>query len=97
MGTTWTRGSLRGGSRRPSCRPLPANSVIVMDNASFHRKSRLPELAGRAGHVVLFLPPYSPELNPIENFWGWLKRQLRKILPDCPTFDYALCSVFEGR
>ena len=76
---------------------LPEGSVIVMDNASFHRKSRLPGLAERAGHRVLFLPPYSPELNPIENFWGWLKRELRRILPCCPTFSDALRSVLEGR
>jgi putative transposase len=76
---------------------LPPNSVIVMDNASFHRKSRLPGLAEEAGHRVLFLPPYSPELNPIENYWSWLKRQLRKILPGFQTFDDALCSIFEGR
>ncbi len=76
---------------------LPANSVVVMDNASFHRKPRLPGLAEKAGHRVLFLPPYSPELNPIENYWSWLKRQLRKILPGFQTFNYALCSIFEGR
>jgi transposase len=76
---------------------LPPNSVMVMDNASFHRKTRLPGLAERAGHRVLFLPPYSPELNPIENYWSWLKRQLRKILPGFLTFNDALCPVFEGR
>ena len=47
---------------------LPRDSVIVVDNASFHRKSKLPGLAEGAGYRVLFLPPYSPELNPIENF-----------------------------
>ena len=76
---------------------LPEGSVVVMDNASFHRKGRLHALAERAGHRVLFLPPYSPELNPIENFWGWLKRELRRILPCCPTFSDALRSVLEGR
>jgi transposase len=76
---------------------LPESSVIVMDNATFHRKSRLCPLAEEAGHRMLFLPPYSPELNPIENFWSWLKRQLQKILPDYSTFSDALCSVFEGR
>ena len=43
-------------------------SVIVIDNASFHRKAMLSELASSAGCSVLFLPPYSPDLNPIENF-----------------------------
>ena len=76
---------------------LPERSVIVMDNATFHRKNRLGQLAEKEGHRLLFLPPYSPELNPIENFWGWLKRHLRKILPSHSSFDEALCSAFQVR
>jgi transposase len=49
---------------------LPENTTITMDNASFHRKSRLIPLAESAGHTLLFLPPYSPELNLIEYFWA---------------------------
>ena len=60
---------------------LEQGTVIVMDNASFHSKKRLLFAAQNAGCRVLFLPPYSPELNPIEKFWAWLKRFLRKILP----------------
>ena len=74
---------------------LPRNSVIVMDNASFHRKSRLFSLAEQAGLRLTFLPPYSPEYNPIENFWAWLKRHLRKILPFHDSFDDALYSAFQ--
>ena len=74
---------------------LPKGTTIVMDNAAFHRKSRLPLLAHAHGHRIVFLPPYSPELNPIENFWSWLKRHLKKILPYCKSFDEALCLAFE--
>ena len=74
---------------------LPDGSVIVMDNASFHRKGRLHALAERAGHRVLFLPPYSPELNPIEHFWAWLKGRLRKTLPLFSSFDEALHEAFQ--
>jgi transposase len=74
---------------------LPANSVVVMDNASFHRKGRLHALAEEAGHGVLFLPPYSPELNPIENFWAWLKGRLRKTLHLFASFDEALYEAFK--
>jgi len=74
---------------------LPNAAVIVMDNASFHRKSRLLSLVENSGHRLLFLPPYSPELNPIENFWSWLKRHLRKILPLHRSFYDALCSAFQ--
>jgi transposase len=74
---------------------LPEKSVIVMDNASFHRKSKLYPLAEKACHKLLFLPPYSPELNKIENFWSWLKRYLKKILPEYSSFNEALCVAFQ--
>ena len=45
-------------------------SMIVMDNARFHCKSTLSEVAEQAGCHILFLPPYSPDLNLIENFWA---------------------------
>ena len=45
---------------------LPEKTTIVMDNASFHRKSKLILLAEKHGHNIVFLPPYSPELNDIE-------------------------------
>ncbi len=74
---------------------LDKGTVIVMDNASFHSKKRLLCAAQKAGCRLLFLPPYSPELNPIENFWAWLKRFLRKILPSAPSFDKALFTAFQ--
>ena len=74
---------------------LDKDTVIVMDNASFHSKKRLFFAAQNAGCRLLFLPPYSPELNPIENFWAWLKRFLRKILPDAASFDDALSAAFQ--
>jgi len=73
---------------------LPSNSVIVMDNASFHRKSRLVPLAQVSGHSIIFLPPYSPELNLIENTWSWLKIKLKKVMGDFDCFDKALCYCF---
>ena len=74
---------------------LPPKTAIVMDNASFHRKGRLFGLAERTGHELIFLPPYSPELNPIENFWSWLKGRLRKTLHDYSSFDDALWAAFQ--
>lgn len=47
---------------------LPKGTVIVMDNASFHRKKQLKLLAKAHECRLIFLPPYSPELNPIEHF-----------------------------
>jgi len=73
---------------------LPSGCVIVMDNAAFHRKGQLALIAQNYGHTIIFLPPYSPEYNPIENFWAWLKGRLKSILPFSPTFDDALCHCF---
>jgi transposase len=73
---------------------LPKTAVIVMDNASFHRKNKLFAFVEKSGHRLIFLPPYSPELNPIENFWSRLKRHLRKILHQHSSFHDAFCSAF---
>jgi transposase len=69
-------------------------SVIVLDNATFHRKTILPDLAKQKKCTVLFLPAYSPDLNPIEKKWAWLKKKLRKILPDFDSFDLAVQYCF---
>ena len=74
---------------------LPGDSVIVMDNASFHRKKQLFSIAQKYKHRLIFLPPYSPELNPIEKFWNQLKRYLKKNLLDFSTFDDALFACFQ--
>lgn len=74
---------------------LPEKSVIVMDNASFHRKKPLYELAEKEHHTLIFLPPYSPELNPIEHFWHWLKKKVRDFLPECTSLDEAIFNAFK--
>ena len=74
---------------------IKKGTVIVMDNASFHRKKQLICVAQKAGCSLIFLPPYSPQFNPIEKFWSWLKRYLRKILPFHKSFDNALNAAFQ--
>ena len=59
---------------------LPPGSVIVLDNASFHHSPTTLKLVEDAGFHLLFLPAYSPDLNPIEHFWATLKTRLRKDL-----------------
>lgn len=57
---------------------LPRNSVIVMDNASFHHRIDTKELIEQNGHQILWLPPYSPDLNPIEKMWAWVKKKRKE-------------------
>ncbi len=60
---------------------LKPGQVVVMDNLAAHRSPRIRALIKAAGASVLYLPPYSPDLNPIELFWAWLKNHLRRIKP----------------
>jgi len=53
---------------------LKKGSVIVMDNASFHKSQETRDIIKAAGCFVLFLPPYSPHLNPIEKLWANIKQ-----------------------
>jgi len=76
---------------------LKPGSIIVLDNATFHRKSVLPALAQQHDCNVLFLPPYSPDLNPIEKKWTWLKRLLKSTLATFDNFDDALSTRFQLR
>ena len=57
---------------------LPQGSVIVMDNATFHKSPALLDIIKKAGHILEYLPPYSPDLNPIEHKWAQAKALTRK-------------------
>ena len=57
---------------------LNTPSVIIMDNARFHRMGKLELLCEEFGHKLLPLPPYSPEYNPIEKTWAHIKKHLVK-------------------
>lgn len=53
-------------------------SVLVLDNASFHRSKRVEQMCIDAGVKLVFLPPYSPDLNPIEEFFAELKAFIKR-------------------
>jgi len=58
-------------------RSLKPGQWLVIDNATFHKGGRIKQLIEQAGCKVLYLPPYSPDLNKIENCWSWLKSRIR--------------------
>lgn len=53
-------------------------SVIIMDNASWHHSEKILRLRRDAGVVLEYLPPYSPDFNPIEEYFGVLKNFIKK-------------------
>lgn len=57
---------------------LNGNSVLVMDNMKSHRAKAVKELLDSSGIRYIYLPPYSPDLNPIEKLWSKVKALLRK-------------------
>ena len=59
---------------------LNPGQVVVMDNASFHKSQHIEQLIKQAQCELLFLAPYSPDLNKIEKFWARLKHHLSKTL-----------------
>ena len=64
---------------------LREGDVVVMDNLSSHKRARTRELIEQAGAELRFLPPYSPDLNPIEMVFSKIKQLLRSMA--CRTVD----------
>ena len=58
---------------------LAPGNVVVMDNFASHKGSRVEQLIKAAGAELRYLPPYSPDMNPIEKAYSKLKAYLRKI------------------
>ena len=57
----------------------PGRVVVIMDNLSAHKGGRVRELVEGAGCELLYLPPYSPDMNPIEEAFAKVKGILRKV------------------
>lgn len=79
---------------------LPAASVVVMDNATFHKRTDIRSAIVNAGHFLDFLPVYSPDLNPIEKKWAHAKAIRKRLLCSIPHLfkiesfrAYALTSI----
>ena len=70
------------------------DDVVILDNASVHSKKKLQALCDAYGRKIIFLPPYSPELNPIEKLWARLKKLLRSCACGFDTLEDAMYYIF---
>ena len=69
------------GTLIPHMRPFDGvspHSILIMDNCSVHHVNEVREVLQQAGILVLFLPPYSPDLNPLEEAFSYIKQYLCK-------------------
>jgi putative transposase len=75
---------------------LKPKQVVVMDNINFHKRVEIENLIKSVGASILFLPTYSPDLNPIEHYWYKLKHNIRKIAGEFKDiFDAACYAMLE--
>ncbi len=73
---------------------LKRGEIVVLDNCSIHKQEEIAEALEAVGAWVLFLPPYSPDLNPIENCWSKVKALLRSLKPR--SFDALQTALVEA-
>lgn len=69
---------------------LKKGDIVVMDNLSCHKVKGVKEAIEEAGASVLYLPPYSPDFNPIEMMWSKIKALLRNWKTDTPELLHSV-------
>lgn len=69
---------------------LKPGMVVIIDNARFHKSKKVVELIESVGCKIIFLPPYSPDLNPIEHWWSAIKHSIRKAAEKTNNFYEAI-------
>ena len=75
---------------------LKAGDILVWDNLGAHKLQKVRQRLAEIGVRVVFLPPYSPDLNPIELFWAWLKAIIRRQRPRTTSaLDRCIASAME--
>ena len=62
---------------------LKEGDVVIMDNLSSHKVKGLEAIVEKRGARIEYLPPYSPDLNPVENMWSKVKAHLRNVKERC--------------
>ena len=78
---------------------VSSHSVLVMDNVAVHHTELVTGLFREAGKVVLYLPPYSPDRNPIEEAFSYVKYYLKahdELLQALPNPSVVIKAAFES-
>ena len=98
------RTSYRGGTTKGQfikyiketlCPILKRGECVVMDNLGVHHSPEVKEAIEKVGANVLYLPPYSPDMHPIEKMWSKIKAFLRKVrASDLSTLYQAIDNAF---
>jgi transposase len=73
---------------------LKPGHVVIMDNASFHKSETTQKLIESVGCIIIFLPPYSPDLNPIEKFWANMKKWIKQQIESSNGLYQAISAFF---
>jgi len=72
---------------------LSPGMVVIIDNARFHKSKKIVELIEAAQCKLIFLPPYSPDLNPIEHHWSTIKKAIRRAASHTNDFYTAIVNT----
>jgi len=75
---------------------LKKGQVVIMDNASIHKVKQVKEIIEKAGCSLMYLPPYSPDFNPIENYWAVMKSHIRKIRDNFTDINDAIIETLKN-
>jgi transposase len=73
---------------------LKPGDMVFMDNVAMHKQEEIEDVLEARGALVIFLPTYSPDLNPIENCWSKVKAILRSLKPR--TLEELLDALVEA-
>lgn len=76
---------------------LTPGTIVILDNAAFHKSLRARKIIESASCQMMFLPAYSPDLNPIEQEWFPIKNKIRHLLDQGEILDSAVMKILKER